>query len=98
MSKLPTRTLSILVENHFGTLFNIAGLFSARGYNIERVTVVPEPGTSFSRMTMVVRCRPGQEDQIVKQLNKLTDVVEVEDLTESDTESHSGVVALLLRC
>ena len=83
----PTRTLSILVENHFGVLFTIAGLFSARGYNIERLVVVPDEEPGLSRMVMVARCDPKLSQQIIKQLNKLVDVVEAEDVTDKETYS-----------
>ena len=79
MEELPTFTFSILVENRFGVLFNITGLFSSRGYNIERLMVVPdssEPG--LSRITMAARCSPALADQIVKQLHKQIDVISVE--------------------
>jgi len=78
------RTLSILVENRFGVLSRIAGLFSARGYNIESLTVagVAEPG--LSRITMVVRCEPQLAEQMLKQANKLLDVVEAVDLTDEN--------------
>ena len=79
-----TRTISILVENRFGVLSRVAGLFSARGYNIECLTVagIAEPG--LSRITMVVRCEPLLVEQILKQVNKLVDVVEAVDLTEAN--------------
>ena len=59
MEQLPTFTFSILVENRFGVLFNITGLFSARGYNIERLMVVPDSEPGLSRITMVARLRSG---------------------------------------
>jgi acetolactate synthase-1/3 small subunit len=79
-----TRTISILVENRFGVLSRVAGLFSARGYNIESLTVagIAEPG--LSRITMVVRCEPLLVEQILKQVNKLIDVVEAVDLTDEN--------------
>ena len=82
MEEEPTRTLSILVENHFGVLFNITGLFSARGYNIERLAVFPDVEPGLSRIVMVARCNPQLSGQIIKQLHKLVDVVEAEDVTE----------------
>jgi acetolactate synthase small subunit len=83
METLPTFTFSILVENRFGVLFNITGLFSARGFNIERLMVVPEKETGLSRITMVAHCGPALRDQIVKQLNKQIDVISVE-VTEKE--------------
>ena len=81
---LPTRTLSILVEDRFGVLSRIAGLFSARGYNIESLTVAPSFDESLSRITMVVHCGPKLAEQLMKQVDKLLDVVRIEDLTEAD--------------
>jgi len=83
MEEVPTRVFSILVENRFGVLFNITGLFSARGYNIERLIVVPDDEPGLSRITMVARCSPALAEQIVKQLNKLVDVVTVDDVSET---------------
>jgi acetolactate synthase I/III small subunit len=82
MEQLPIFTFSILVENRFGVLFNIAGLFSARGFNIERLMVVPDTEDGLSRITMVAHCGP-LRDQIVKQLNKQIDVISVE-VTEKE--------------
>ena len=82
MSETSSRTLSILVENRFGALFSITGLFSARGYNIESLTVFPDTEPGLSRLTMVARCAPGVSEQIIKQLNKLIDVVQVDDITQ----------------
>ncbi len=79
-----TRTLSILVENRFGVLSRVAGLFSARGYNIESLTVAGSAEPGLSRITMVVRCEPLFVEQILKQVNKLVDVVEAVDLTDTN--------------
>ena len=79
-----TRTLSILVENRFGVLSRIAGLFSARGYNIESLTVAGSSDPDLSRITMVVRCEPLLAQQMLKQVNKLPDTVEAFDLTDSN--------------
>jgi acetolactate synthase-1/3 small subunit len=84
MEELPTFTFSILVENRFGVLFNITGLFSARGYNIERLMVVPDQEPGLSRITMVAHCGPALAQQIVKQLNKQVDVISVE-MTDKET-------------
>ena len=74
--------ISILVENESGALSRIAGLFSARGYNIESLTVAPTEDPSLSRMTLVTRGSDEIVEQITKQLNKLVDVVKLADLTE----------------
>lgn len=79
-----TRTLSILVENRFGVLSRVAGLFSSRGYNIESLTVAGSSEPALSRITMVVRCERQLAQQILKQVNKLVDVVHAVDLTESN--------------
>ena len=78
MEQLPTFTFSILVENRFGVLFNITGLFSSRGYNIERLMVVPDSEPGLSCITMVAHCSPALAEQIVKQLHKQIDVISVE--------------------
>ena len=76
------RIISLLVENEPGALSRIAGLFSARGYNIESLTVAPTDDDSLSRMTIVTHGSEQIIEQITKQLNKLIDVVKVVDLTE----------------
>ena len=76
------RIISLLVENEAGALSRIAGLFSARGYNIESLTVAPTEDESLSRMTIVTRGSDAIIEQITKQLNKLIDVVRLVDLTE----------------
>jgi acetolactate synthase-1/3 small subunit len=76
------RIISILLDNEAGALSRVAGLFSARGYNIESLTVAPTEDASLSRMTIVTHGSNQVLDQITKQLNKLVDVVKVVDLTE----------------
>ncbi|MGZ8171571.1 MULTISPECIES: acetolactate synthase small subunit [Methylobacter] len=76
--------ISILIENESGALSRVAGLFSARGYNIESLTVAPTEDASLSRMTLVTRGSDDIIEQITKQLNKLIDVVKLIDLAESD--------------
>jgi acetolactate synthase-1/3 small subunit len=75
--------ISILIENEAGALSRVAGLFSARGYNIESLTVAPTEDPSLSRMTLVTRGNDEVIEQITKQLNKLIDVVKLIDLAES---------------
>ncbi|PWG61117.1 acetolactate synthase small subunit [Sediminicurvatus halobius] len=75
--------ISILVENEFGALGRIAGLFTARGYNIECLTVAPTDDPTLSRMTLVTFGDDRIIEQIIKQLNKLLDVVKVMDITEA---------------
>ncbi len=74
-------TIAVLVENEFGVLTRIAGLFSARGYNIESLSVAPTMDATLSRMTLVTRGDERIIEQIKKQLNKLIPVIKVEDLT-----------------
>ncbi len=75
---------SILLENEAGALSRVAGLFSARGYNIASLTVAPTEDPSLSRMTLVTSGSEGVVDQIRKQLNKLVDVVKLVDLTDNE--------------
>lgn len=75
--------VSVLMENESGALSRVAGLFSARGYNIESLTVAPTDDSSMSRMTLVTSGTEEIVEQILKQLNKLVDVVKLVDLTES---------------
>jgi acetolactate synthase-1/3 small subunit len=74
--------ISILMENEAGALSRVAGLFSARGYNIESLTVAPTEDESLSRMTLVTRGTEEVIEQITKQLNKLIDVVKLMDMYE----------------
>ncbi len=74
--------ISILMENESGALSRVAGLFSARGYNIESLTVAPTEDSSMSRMTLVTRGNEEIIEQITKQLNKLVEVVKLLDLSE----------------
>ncbi len=74
--------ISILLENEAGALSRVSGLFSARGYNIESLTVAPTNDPTLSRMTIVTHGSDQIIEQIVKQLNKLVDVVKLQDLTE----------------
>jgi acetolactate synthase I/III small subunit len=76
--------ISMLVENESGALSRIAGLFSARGYNIESLTVAPTDEPSLSRMTLVTSGNEDIVEQIEKQLNKLIDVVKLQDLAEGE--------------
>lgn len=77
-------TISVLVENKFGVLTRVAGLFSGRGYNIDTLNVAPTQNADTSRMTIVTRGDDATLDQIVKQLNKLIDVLEVTHFREGD--------------
>ena len=70
------------MENEAGALSRVAGLFSARGYNIESLTVAPTEDPSLSRLTLVTRGTEEIIEQIIKQLNKLIDVIKLMDMTE----------------
>lgn len=76
------RIISLLLENEPGALARVAGLFTARNYNIESLSVAPTDDASLSRMTIVTSGNDSTIEQITKQLNKLVDVVKLRDLTE----------------
>ena len=76
--------ISLLMENEAGALSRVAGLFSARGYNIESLTVAPTEDPTLSRMTIVTSGSDAVIEQINKQLNKLIDVAKVMDLSEGE--------------
>ena len=75
--------ISVLIENEAGALSRVSGLFSARGYNIESLTVAPTEDVSLSRMTIISTGSDDIIEQITKQLNKLIEVVKVVDLSEA---------------
>lgn len=77
-------TISILLENEAGALSRVAGLFSARAYNIESLAVAPTEDPTVSRMTLVTSGSPEIIEQITKQLNKLVDVIRLIDLNKGD--------------
>ena len=77
-------TISVLVENKFGVLTRVAGLFSGRGYNIDTLNVGPTADPTASRMTIVTVGDDSTLDQIVKQLNKLADVMKVQDFRDGE--------------
>jgi acetolactate synthase-1/3 small subunit len=87
-------TIAVLVENKFGVLSRVAGLFSARGYNIESLSVGETLDPSVSRMTIVVRGDEFVIEQVTKQLHKLIDVIKVSDLTD---DSHVQRELVLVR-
>lgn len=78
-------TISVLVENKFGVLTRIAGMFSGRGFNIDTLNVGPTLDPATSRMTIVVRGDDSVLDQVTKQLRKLIDVIEVQDFREDES-------------
>jgi acetolactate synthase-1/3 small subunit len=80
-------TLGVLVENHFGVLTRVAGLFGRRGFNIESLAVGPTEDPTISRMTILVDGDARVCDQIVRQMNKLVDVISVQALPAEGTVS-----------
>jgi len=86
--------ISVLVENRFGVLAQISGLFSGRGFNIDSLAVGETHDPAVSRMTIVVRGDDLVVEQIIKQLNRLVDVVKAEDLTD---QKHIERELLLVR-
>jgi acetolactate synthase-1/3 small subunit len=84
----------MLIENKHGVLSRVAGLFSARGYNIESLNLAPMNGEGLGRMTVVVNGDDWVLEQINKQLNKLIDVIKVLDLT---SESHINRELVLVK-
>jgi len=85
--------ISLLLENESGALSRVAGLFSARAYNIESLSVAPTDDATLSRMTIVTSGTDQIVEQIQKQLNKLVDVVKLVDLTESEHISRELMLA-----
>jgi acetolactate synthase-1/3 small subunit len=77
-------TLSVVVENHFGVLARVAGLISARGFNIDSLTVSETEDPSISRMTIVVDADTTKLEQVKNQLNRLIDVIEIHELHEKE--------------
>ncbi|HXV18534.1 MAG TPA: acetolactate synthase small subunit, partial [Candidatus Omnitrophota bacterium] len=76
--------LSVLVENRSGVLSHVVGLFSARGFNIDSLAVGETEDPTMSRITLVSRGDQRTIEQIKKQLNKLIDVIKIQDLTEEE--------------
>lgn len=81
--KEPKHTISVLVENRAGVLARVAGLFSARGYNIDSLSVGETEDPEVSRMTIVVKGDENVLEQVQKQLNKLIDVIRVSDYVQT---------------
>lgn len=94
LSEVRRYTIAILVENRFGVLSRVSGLFSGRGYNIDSLSVAETLDPTVARMTIVARATQLVIEQLVKQLHKLIDVIKVIDLTD---EEHVSREMLLLR-
>lgn len=86
-------TLVVLVENKAGVLARVAGLFARRGFNIESLAVAPTPDERFSRITFVVDVASAPLDQVVKQLDKLINVVEIRQLSPAESVERELMVA-----
>ena len=84
--------ISVIVENKFGVLSRVAGLFSGRGFNLESLSVAPTLDPSMSQMTIVTSGDERIIEQIVKQLNKLIDVIKVVDLNETEFVSRETAI------
>jgi acetolactate synthase-1/3 small subunit len=92
---MTTHTISVLVENHSGALSSIAGLFSSRGYNISSLTVAETDDPTVSRMTIVVSGEEEILEQIVKQLNRLIDVIKVIDFTSDEAIEREMILVVV---
>lgn len=88
-------TLSVLVENQFGVLARIAGMFSGRGFNIDTLNVAPTHDSTLSRITVVVRGDDTVLDQLTKQLRKLVNVIEVRDFNNTESVDRELVLIKL---
>jgi len=75
-------TISVLVENHFGVLARVSGLISARAFNIDSLTVSTTEDPTISRMTIVVDAEPVKLEQVKRQLARLIDVIDVQELQD----------------
>ena len=85
-------TISVLVENKFGVLARVAGMFSGRGFNIDSLNVAPTHDASLSRITAVLKGDDSSLDLCIKQLRKLVNVVDVVDFTEGQAVSRELVL------
>lgn len=88
-------TISVLVENKFGVLARIAGMFSGRGFNIDTLNVGPTHDPKYSRITVTVKGDNQQLDQCIKQLHKIIDVIEVDDLAQGSFAARELVLLKL---
>lgn len=86
------QTISLLVENKPGSLMRVVGVLAARNYNVESLTVARTIDESLSRMTIVVDVEPRVRAQVVKQLNKLVNVLQAQDLTEEKSVAREMVL------
>jgi len=85
-------TISVLVENKFGVLARVAGMFSGRGFNIDSLNVAPTQDATLSRITVVLKCDDSSLDLCIKQLRKLVNVVDVVDFKEGQAVARELVL------
>jgi len=93
MSSVRFHTLVVRVENKPGVLARVSGLFARRGFNIESLAVAPTDNELFSRLTIVVDAESAPLEQVVKQLDKLINVVEIQELSPEDSISRELILA-----
>lgn len=93
MAKPRLHTLSVVVENRSGVLLRVAGLFARRGYNIFSLAVAPITDERFSRITIVVDVESSPLEQVVKQLDKLVNVVQIVELDPRDSVERELLLA-----
>src|SRR5436305_5902767 len=89
------RLLAVTVENHPGVMSRVSGMIRRRGFNIQTITVGPSPVEGRSRMTLTVDAGHAEVDQVAKQLDRLVEVISVEDITEAPTYSRELMIARL---
>lgn len=98
LEKHMNHTISALVENKFGVLARVAGMFSGRGFNIETLNVGPVADKRYSRITVTVKDGRNSMDQCVKQLNKFINVIDVKDFSKSDAFVARELVLVKVNC
>jgi acetolactate synthase I/III small subunit len=89
------RLLAVTVENHPGVMSRVSGMIRRRGFNIQTITVGPSTVEGRSRMTLTVDAGYAEVDQVAKQLDRLIEVISVEDITEAPTYSRELLIARL---
>ena len=89
------RLLAVTVENHAGVMSRVSGMIRRRGFNIQTITVGPSTVAGRSRMTLTVDAGYAEVDQVAKQLDRLIEVIAVEDITETSNYSRELLIARL---
>lgn len=90
-------TISVLVENEFGVLARVAGMFAGRGFNIDALSVAPTPDPQYSRITLITHGNEQIIEQILKQLNRLVDVLKVVDLSNEEDRVRRELMLVKVR-